>query len=312
MSPRRTTPYPIDGFDYRLLDSGDFQKLEQFGPHRFIRPAPQAIWPKTLPVEEWRKADGKYEYFKGKESGGEWTLFHKLPKDGWRIGFDDLRFLVKPTGFGHIGLFPEQALNWNWITDQLRRSGRAEGANVLNIFGYTGASTLAAARAGARVTHVDASKASVSWARTNLEISGLGERPVRWIVDDVIKFLTREHKRGRKYDGLILDPPSFGRGPRGEVWKIENKLSELMELSNNILSERPLFLLLTTHSPGFSGLTMQNMLLSYLVKNGGGFKTGEMYIYDNASGLDLPNGFFSRWSSLPEDTPSGGGGQARP
>jgi len=304
MTSTRPTPYPIEGFDYRLLDSGGFQKLEQFGPHRFIRPAPQAIWPRTLAEAEWRNADGKYEYFKGKESGGEWTLFRKLPKDGWHIQFDDLRFLVKPTGFGHIGLFPEQALNWNWITGQITASGRAKDVNVLNIFGYTGASTLAAARAGAQVTHVDASKGSVTWARSNLELSGLGERPVRWIVDDVIKFLTREHKRGRKYDALILDPPSFGRGPRGEVWKIENKLSELMELSKNILSDKPLFLLLTTHSPGFSGLTMKNMLLTYLVgTEAGNHDTGEMFIHDTASGLDLPNGFYSRWSSLPGASP---------
>jgi 23S rRNA (cytosine1962-C5)-methyltransferase len=289
--------YPLEGFDYRLLDTGDFQKLESFGPYRFARPAPQAIWPKSLPKEEWAKADGEYKYFKGKESGGEWKLNKKLPKEGWTIQFQDVNFVVRPTGFGHIGIFPEQAINWSWISEQIKNSGRSE-VNVLNVFGYTGASTLACARAGAKVTHVDASKASVTWARNNLELSGMGDRPVRWIVDDAIKFMQREHKRGRRYDAIIMDPPSFGRGPNGEVWKIENTLSELMMLCKDILSDDPLFLLLTTHSPGFSALTMKNMLQIYLVEEGAGnFSTGEMYIYDTGSGLQLPNGFYARWQN---------------
>ena len=287
--------YPLEEFDYRLLDTGNFQKLETFGPHRFIRPAPQAIWPKSLAKEQWSKADGEYKYFKGKESGGEWKLNRKLPKEGWTIRFQDLNFMVRPTGFGHIGIFPEQALNWIWISEQIKNSGRSE-INVLNVFGYTGASTIACAQAGAKVTHVDASKASVTWARNNLELSGLAERPVRWIVDDAMKFLQREHKRGRRYDAIIMDPPSFGRGPNGEVWKIENTLSDLMVQCKKILSEDPLFLLLTTHSPGFSALTMKNMLQIYLVEEGAGiFSTDEMYIYDTGSDLHLPNGFYARW-----------------
>jgi 23S rRNA (cytosine1962-C5)-methyltransferase len=292
---KNTDNYPLEGFDYRLLDTGNFQKLETFGPHRFIRPAPQAIWSKSLAKEEWDKADGEYQYFKGKESGGEWNLFRKLPKEGWSIGFQDLKFMIRPTGFGHIGLFPEQALNWIWISEQIKNSGRSE-VNVLNVFGYTGASTLACARAGAKVTHVDASKASVTWAKDNLELSGLGERSVRWIVDDAMKFLGREHKRGRRYDAIIMDPPSFGRGPNGEVWKIENTLSDLMEQCKNILSEDPLFFLLTTHSPGFSALTMKNMLQIYLAEEREGvFSTDEMFIYDTGSNLHLPNGFYARW-----------------
>ena len=287
--------YPFEEFDYRLLDTGNCQKLETFGPHRFIRPAPQAIWSKSLPKEEWSKADGEYKYFQGKESGGEWNLFRKFPKQGWPIRFQDLKFMVRPTGFGHIGIFPEQALNWIWISEQIKNSHRSE-VNVLNAFGYTGASTLACARAGAKVTHVDASKASVTWARKNLELSGLADRPVRWIVDDVLKFLQREHKRGRRYDAIILDPPSFGRGPNGEVWKIENTLSDLMVQCKNILSADPLFILLTTHSPGFSALTMKSMLQIYLVEEDAGFfSTDEMYIYDTGSNLHLPNGFYARW-----------------
>lgn len=299
MSFSTSLPYPLKDFEYRLLDTGDFQKLERFGTRVFIRPAPQAIWSKSLSESEWKKALGEYKYYKGKESGGEWTFFTKLPKDGWQIKFKELIFKVQPTGFGHIGMFPEQAPNWIWIGDQIKTSGRKE-INVLNLFAYTGASTLAAASAGAAVTHVDASKASVTWARKNLELSGLAQRPVRWIVDDTLKFLKREVRRGRRYDAIIMDPPSFGRGPGGEVWKIENHLSELMTECKQVLSDNPLFLLLTTHSPGFSALTMQNMLLQYLVDvDSGTFETNEMYIHDTGSGLYLPNGFYSRWHCAP-------------
>ncbi len=297
-SPR---PYPLDDFDYRLLDSGDFQKLERFGAHCFIRPAPQAIWPKTLPDTEWRRAEGEYKYFKGKETGGEWKFSSKLPKDGWPLKFRELTFKIKPTGFGHIGMFPEQALNWIWI-DELIRSSHRTDLNILNIFGYTGASTLAVASASAAVTHVDASKASVTWARNNLEISGLGECPVRWIVDDALKFLKREIRRGRRYDGIIMDPPTFGRGPGGEVWKIENQLSELMLHCKQVLSDHPLFILLTTHSPGFSALTLKNMVLKFIPESSTGvFETDEMYIHDTGSGLHLPSGFYSRWRSDPAE-----------
>ena len=286
---------PLEDFEYQLLDTGSFQKLEQFGPHRFTRPAPQAIWPKSLSKEEWKKSEGEYNYFKGKETGGEWKLFKKLPQDGWKIKFHNLTFKVQPTGFGHIGLFPEQALNWLWIMDRLKQLN-GKKIKVLNVFGYTGASTLAAASAGAEVTHIDASKGSVTWAKKNLELSGLAEKPVRWIVDDAMKYMQREHRRGNKYDAIIMDPPSFGRGPKGEVWNIENKLSEFMEACQNILSDSPEFLLFTTHSPGFSALTLKNMMLTYLSPcQTGKFETGEMFIPDVSSGLNLPNGFYARW-----------------
>ena len=243
--------YPSEEFEYQLLDTGSFQKLEQFGPHRFCRPAPQALWPKSLPKSEWNTAEGEYKYFKSKDTGGEWKLFTKLPENGGQIKFQHLICKIQPTGFGHIGLFPEQAPNWLWIMDQLKLLNGKE-IKVLNVFGYTGASTLAAASAGAHVTHLDASKASVNWARQNLEISGLGDRPVRWIVEDAMKYMQREHRRGNKYDAIIMDPPSFGRGPKGEVWEIEDKLSEFMEACRQILSNSAVFLLFTTHSPGFS------------------------------------------------------------
>ena len=289
------SPYPTNDFEYKLLDTGSFQKLEQFGIHRFCRPAPQALWPKSLPASEWKKVEGEYTYFKGKDTGGEWKLFTKLPENGWQIKFQNLVFKVQPTGFGHIGIFPEQAPNWLWIIDQLKLLNGKE-IKVLNVFGYTGASTLAAASAGAHITHLDASKASVNWARQNLELSGMGDRPVRWIVEDAMKYMQREHKRGIKYDGIIMDPPSFGRGPKGEVWQIENKLSEFMEACKYILSDKPAFLLFTTHSPGFSSLSLENMIRTYLPSTQNGhFETGEMFIPDTSSGLNLPNGFFCRW-----------------
>ncbi len=292
-----SSSYPNDDFEYQLLDTGAFQKLEQFGPHRFCRPAPQALWPKSLPASEWKKAEGEYKYFKGKDTGGEWKLHFPLPENGWQIKFRNLVFKVQPTGFGHIGLFPEQAPNWLWIIDQLKLLNGKE-IKVLNVFGYTGASTLAAASAGAHVTHLDASKASVNWARENLELSGLGDRPVRWIVEDAMKYMQREHKRGNKYDAIIMDPPSFGRGPKGEVWQIEDKLSEFMEACQNILTDSPAFLLFTTHSPGFSSLTLENMLKTYLPStHKGHFDTGEMFIPDTSTGLNLPNGFFCRWAA---------------
>lgn len=286
--------YPVEDFEYRLLDVGNLKKLEMLGPHRFIRPSPQAIWPKRLPDSEWKKAKGEYQYFKGKETGGNWNFFAPLPEDGWTIRFQDLTIKVNPTGFGHIGLFPEQAPNWIWIREKLKNRQRS---NILNIFGYTGVSTLAAAAAGAQVTHVDASRPSVAWARTNQELSGLKDCPVRWIVDDVKKFLKREHRRGTRYDGIIMDPPTFGRGTGNEVWKIEKDLPELMTLCKNVLSPEPVLMLLTTHTPGFSALTLENLLLAYLVQPGHGvLETDEMFIYDTSSGLNLPSGFYSRWA----------------
>ncbi len=297
MNQSSSQDYPLDQFGYQLLDTGAFQKLEQVGRHRFIRPAPQAIWPKSLPPDEWKKAEGEYKYFKGKETGGEWKFFTDDLREGWEIQFRHLVFKIRPTGFGHIGIFPEQALNWLWIMEQLKRR-RGEKIQVLNVFGYTGASTLAAASVGAHVTHIDASKASVTWAKKNLQLSGLGDRPVRWIADDAMSYMQREHRRGKKYDAIVMDPPSFGRGPRGEVWKIENKLSEFMEACQNILSDSPVFLLFTTHSPGFSALTLENMLRTY-VKLGekDRFETGEMFVPDLSSGLNLPSGFYARWSA---------------
>ena len=299
MSPSSSPEsFPLEGFEYALIDSGRFQKLERFGPYTFIRPAAQSIWPRRLADTEWKKADGEFRNHKGQSSGGgEWTFFSEVPKDGWPIRFQQIRFEIRPTSFGHLGIFPEQAINWPWIEECIR-SRKDHEIQVLNIFGYTGASTLTAAAAGATVTHLDASKPSVTWARKNLELSGLGERPVRWIVDDAAKFLKREHKRGRRYNGIIMDPPSFGRGPKGEVWKLENQLADLMELCREVLSDDPLMVLLTTHSPGVSALALKNLILKFLAPlDSGSFQMGDMFLPDTGSGLHLPNGFYARWAA---------------
>jgi len=290
--------YPVKDFDYQLLDTGKLKKLERFGPYRFIRPAPQVIWPPKLPKTEWDKANGEFCHHKGKSAGGgEWVFRNPVPKKGWPLQFQDLTFTAQTTSFGHLGLFPEQAQNWIWIAKQIKRLN-GNKPNVLNMFGYTGASTLVATESGASVTHLDASKTSVTWARKNLESSGLTNYPVRWVVDDAEKFLLREHRRNRKYDALIMDPPSFGRGPKGEVWNIETQMATLLTLCKNILCDAPKFILLTTHSPGLSSLTLKNMIIKFLVSpDSGVFHTGDMSIYDTGSRLHLPSGFYARFSS---------------
>ena len=290
--------YPVEEFDYQLLDTGNFKKLEQFGPYTFVRPAPQVIWPPHLPETVWGNANGEFRHHKRKSTGGgEWTFRNPVPKNGWPLRFRDLTFTAHATSFGHLGLFPEQAQNWDWIANQVKELN-GNKPNVLNMFGYTGASTLVAASKGANVTHLDASKTSVTWARKNLESSGLADCPVRWMVDDAEKFLKREHRRNRKYDALIMDPPSFGRGPKGEVWNIETQMAELLTLCKNVLSDSPKFILLTTHSPGVSALTLKNMIIKFLVSpDSGTFQTGDMSIYDTGSGLHLPNGFYVRFSA---------------
>ena len=290
--------HPVKEFDYQLLDTGGFKKLEQFGPYTFVRPAPQVIWPPKLSKIDWGKAHGEFRHHKKKSTGGgEWTFHSPIPKNGWLLRFRGLIFNVHTTSYGHLGLFPEQAENWDWISSQINDLN-GNKPNVLNMFGYTGASTLVAAARGANVTHLDASKTSVTWARKNLESSGLGDCPVRWIVDDAEKFLEREHRRNRKYDAIIMDPPSFGRGPKRETWNIETKMAALLALCKKVLSDSPKFILLTTHSSGLSSLTLKNMLIKFLVApDSGVFQAGNMSIYDTGSGLHLPNGFYARFSS---------------
>jgi len=284
--------------DYELLDCGDFKKLERWGPYRFVRPAPQAVWNRSLSGKEWSDFAGEFKHRKGskKSASGDWNFKTSLPEEGWAVRYRGLTFIVKPTPFGHLGLFPEQMEQWDWLGRQVKNHCRAGGKlKVINLFGYTGASSLVSAEHGADVTHLDASKATVTWARSNCDASGLQEKPLRWIVDDALKFLRREKKRGNLYDGIVMDPPSFGRGPKGEVWKIEEALSELMLACKEVLVEKPALLLISSHTPGFTGLTLKNILTRYFVSGDEGTsECGEMEI-PSTSGLHLPNGFYARW-----------------
>lgn len=241
--------------DYKILDASNGEKLELWGDKILVRPDPQIIWKTERTASEWNRADAKY--FRSSKGGGEWKYYKKLP-ESWRISYKDLSFIIRPTGFKHTGLFPEQAVNWD-LFDRVIKSARRE-VNVLNLFAYTGGATLACANAGAKVCHVDASKGMVSWARENAAASGLENRPVRWIVDDCEKFVQREIRRGNKYDIIIMDPPSYGRGPSGEVWQLEQKVYDLVSLCANVLSDDPLLFVLNSYTTGLPPSVMEYII----------------------------------------------------
>jgi len=281
---------------YELLDSGMEEKLERFGEVVLSRPDPQALWEKRLATSDWGIANGKY-IRDGRE--GKWES-QTLPKE-WEVEFGGLKFLIKPTSFKHTGLFPEQLSNWQWGSELIKSAGRE--ISVLNIFGYTGGATLAAAAAGASVTHVDASKTAVAWARENAKLSGLEEKPIRWITEDALTFLKREIKRGVKYDAVIMDPPAFGRGPDGEVWKFEENFLELLKLVQEVLSDKPLFVLVNGYAAGYSPLAFAYNLESLSKKIGpstglgvnGTIEYGDLAIAESNSDRVLPAGIFARW-----------------
>lgn len=277
---------------YQLLDSGVENKLERVGPYLLVRPSPQAVWSPSLPKERWQEADALY--IRSSTGGGKWEFKRRLPEK-WEIEYGDFRFDVKPTGFGHLGLFPEQIESWEWISEKVKTSKRE--ITVLNLFAYTGGSTLAAASSGASVCHLDASKGVVDWGRENAALSGLSGQSIRWIVDDAQKFIGKEIRRGKRYDAIILDPPSFGRGARGEVWKIENDLTKLLNSCRELLSDDPLFVLLSCHSPGFTPLVLQNLLAEMMKNIKGNLSCAEMMITEAESGRPLPCGSYARWSS---------------
>lgn len=301
MSDSTTTTQPVSGLtlpppakgDYQLLDSGNMRKLEQVGPYLMVRPAPQAIWSPRLPQAAWQRAVAVYE--RESTGGGSWT-FRGTVKREFDILFNSLSLRIKLTDFGHLGLFPEQAHNWDWLRDLIRRrlqKTNHRNLHVLNLFGYTGGSTLAVSQAGAHVVHVDAAKGVVDWARRNAEISRLQERPIRWLVDDALKFVKREARRNNRYQGIILDPPSFGRGPKGEVFKIEDDLLPLLEECRTLLADDALFILYSGHTPGFTPLVMYNQLATIAPK-GGIIEHGEMIVVDQ-QGRPLPSGTYARW-----------------
>ncbi len=289
--------------DYELLDSGEGQKLERFGKYLFVRPEAQAIWPKSLPSARWQNADAIF-LASGEESGGRWQ-YHKPVEERWEMHYPlaapsgtSLRFYAMTTAGRHMGVFPECAAHWDWLSAQIekRRQGSpAASPNVLNLFGYTGLATLAAAAAGARVTHVDASRKSVTWARLNQSLSGLNDRPVRWIVDDALKFVQREGRRGVRYDGLILDPPKFGRGPKGEVWEVYQSLPRLLSACRAVLSERPLFVILTVYAVRASAINLYFALAEMLRGLGGGLECGELVVPESSGRRLLSQAVYARW-----------------
>jgi len=279
--------------DYALLDSGNGLKLEQFGPHRLVRSEAEAIWKPALPDKEWRSAAAEFRP-SPEENGGHWSLNRPLP-ERWTVEYHGLKCNVQLTNSRHVGVFPEQASGWDWISSQVKKAGRP--ARVLNLFGYTGLATLAAAQAGAQVTHVDASRKVIAWARENQGLSNLNDRPVRWIVDDALKYVEREARRNSLYEGLILDPPKFGRGPKGEVWEFYKLIPELLQACRRVLSERPLFILLTAYAVKASSLTLYYAVQEMMAGLGGQTAAGEIVLDEKSAGRKLSTAIFGRWNA---------------
>ena len=278
--------------DYELLDASDGERLERWGKYILVRPDPQIIWKGAARHHAWKQADGVYR--RSSSGGGGWVK-HKMPET-WDISYGDLKFRLKPMGFKHTGLFPEQATNWDWFSSLIKNANRP--IKVLNLFAYTGGATVAAAKAGASVVHVDASKGMVAMAKENAALSGLENAPIRYIVDDCKKFIEREIRRGNKYDGIIMDPPSYGRGPNGEVWKLEDNIDELIGLASQVLSREPLFFLINSYTTGLSPLTMSYILdLKVRSVYGGKVEAGEIGLRVSQTGSVLPCGASTRWTS---------------
>ncbi len=280
--------------DYELIDASDGERLERWGKYILVRPDPQIIWKDVARNALWNRADGIYR--RSSNGGGGW-IKQKTP-ESWDISYDHLglKFRLKPMGFKHTGLFPEQAANWDWFSELIKKADKP--IKVLNLFAYTGGATVAAAKAGAQVVHVDASKGMVAMAKENAVLSGLENAPIRYIVDDCKKFVEREIRRGNKYDGIIMDPPSYGRGPSGEVWKLEDSIDEFVGLVSKVLSDEPLFFLINSYTTGLSPLTMSYILdLKVKRRYGGRIESGELGLRVTETGAPLPCGASSRWTS---------------
>ena len=274
--------------DYGLLDSGHGRKLERYGRFRFIRPEAQAMWAPASP--DWH-ADGEFIAASDDEGGGRWQLARNVPREGWPLAWEDVRFTALCTPFRHLGFFPDMAPQWAWMRGRVQ-----QGDEVLNLFGYTGVGTLALAARDARMVHVDASKKSVEAGRANAMLAGMSEKPIRWLVDDAAKFVAREVRRGRRYDGIFLDPPKFGRGPEGEVWRLEENLPGLIADCRKLLDERSRFLVLTVYAVRMSALAIAELLRQATEGLGGIVEAGEMAVREEARGLLLPTAIFARWS----------------
>ncbi len=276
--------------DYEVIDTSDGEKLERWGKYTLVRPDPQVIWNTPKSDRRWRSYDGRYA--RSSTGGGKWSE-NRLP-ERWQVRYGSLTFNVKPMNFKHTGIFPEQAVNWDFSMEQIKNAGRH--VNVLNLFAYTGGATLAAAAAGASVCHVDAAKGMVAWARENARSSGLEDAPIRWIIDDCAKFVEREIKRGRKYDAVIMDPPSYGRGPSGEIWKLEKDLYPFLQLVTGVLSDDPLFFIINSYTTGLAPSVLGYMMDTLITtKHGGHTECQELGLPVTNSGLVLPCGSTGRW-----------------
>ena len=280
-----------DWKDYEVIDTGDGEKLERWNDIILRRPDPQAIWPKQKPAL-WDHADAHYH--RSQKGGGEWEFFKRLP-ERWTIHYGALKFYVRPTGFKHTGLFPEQAVNWDWMANLIRKAKRP--IRVLNLFGYTGGATCACAMVGAKVTHVDAAKGMVQWAGENRKLSEIDETSVRWIVDDALKFVQREARRGNVYEGILMDPPSYGRGPGGEVWKLENELFGLVEACEKVLAQDALFMLINSYTTGLQPAVLNNMLAMTAARSRGGKISADEIVLPVTAGGVLPCGASGRWEA---------------
>ena len=276
--------------DYEILDMANGEKLERWGTIYLVRPDPQIIWEDKSYPNKWGQANARYN--RSNTGGGAWEYKKRLP-ESWQIKYKNLTFNIKPMGFKHTGLFPEQAVNWDWMIKKIKDSKRE--INVLNLFAYTGGATVACLSAGAKVCHVDSSKGMTTWAKENVESSGLRDRPVRFIIDDVVKFVQREIRRGRKYDAIIMDPPSYGRGKNGEVWQFENNIADLVELCTKVLSDDPLFFLINSYTTGISAKVLENILYLNMKSVKGTISSGEIGLPMKDSKLVLPCGIYGRW-----------------
>ncbi len=278
-----------DWKDYEILDMANGEKLEKWKDVILVRPDPQIIWKSKSFPERWKNANARY--IRSSTGGGNWDFNKKVPAN-WQVKYKELIFNIKPMGFKHTGLFPEQAVNWDWMINKIQHANR--DIKVLNLFAYTGGATVACSYAGASVCHVDSSKGMVTWAKENITSSGLQNNPVRYIIDDVVKFVSREIRRGNKYDAIIMDPPSYGRGTNGEVWKFEENISDLVELCTKVLSDRLLFFLINSYTTGISSTVLEN-ILRLNIKAKGKLSSGELGLPMKDSNLVLPCGIFSRW-----------------
>ena len=276
--------------DYECMKTGNGEKLERWGNIKLIRPDPQIIWKNKSFPNEWKNANARYN--RSNTGGGAWEYKKRLP-ESWQVKYKNLTFNIKPMGFKHTGLFPEQAVNWDWMINKIQQSKR--NIKVLNLFAYTGGATVACLSAGASVCHVDSSKGMTTWAKENVESSGLREKPVRFIIDDVVKFVQREIRRGNKYDAIVMDPPSYGRGKNGEVWQFENNIADLVELCMQVLSDDPLFFLINSYTTGISSKVLANLLELNMKNYKGKITSGEIGLPMKNSNLVLPCGIYGRW-----------------